>query len=563
MNFSPRAMDDLLEPAAGFGLDFIQDLLGSWLKLDLTTLAAVLTIAGTISSTFRTLADFSVTVYWWFARFFTASISVPANDRLNREILNWVGSNVLLRQNTRILTAGTEPIETDSWHAKGREERNDYQHEKRIPITYLPTFGVTWFVHDGSIFMIKRVPTGRTIYRSSSSFYTPDEFQDAPTGDEPLVVICLGRSVAPIKRFLDTCRDFAEKQREDFVTVRTAKRDVYGQDGWNSMILRPVRPLETVHFDETTKTELVADISNYLDVKTRRFYAARGIPYRRGLLLYGPPGTGKTSLSLALAGHFGLELYLVHIPSIDEDKKLERLFAALPPRCIVLLEDIDAVGINKRHGTGDNSADEDDDDDDDKKTYADESRKITLAGLLNVLDGVASQEGRIVLMTSNFADRLDRALIRPGRIDRQIFLGNISPRSAELMFRRMYASDENNSTISGSIAVDEEELQKLAAAFANRVPPNTLTPAQLQGYLLERRDAPKQAVEDISQFVQDENKRAEEAKAREKRAAERRRKRRQENKLLRQLRREMDDEEAAKPQLDCSSTATLELEETQ
>jgi chaperone BCS1 len=275
-------------------------------------------------------------------------------------------------------------------------------------------------------------------------------------------------------------------------------------------------------------------------------------------LLYGPPGTGKTSLSLALAGHFGLELYLVHIPSIDEDKKLERLFAALPPRCIVLLEDIDAVGINKRHGTGDNSADEDDDDDD-KKTY--QSRKITLAGLLNVLDGVASQEGRIVLMTSNFADRLDRALIRPGRIDRQIFLGNISPRSAELMFLRMYASDENNSTISGSITVDEEELQKLAAAFASKVPPNTLTPAQLQGYLLERRDIPEQAVGEIAQFVHDEKMRAEEAKAREKRAAERRKKRRQENKLLRQVQREIDEEETGKPQVDGKPSAELALED--
>ncbi|RKU39816.1 hypothetical protein DL546_000161 [Coniochaeta pulveracea] len=538
-------MDNLLKPAAGFGLDFIQDLLGSWLKLDLTTLAAVLTIAGTISSTLQTLADISLTVYWWFVRFFTASISVPANDRLNREILNWVGSNVILRQNTRILTAGTEPIESDSWHSRGREERNDYQHERRIPITYLPTFGVTWFIHEGTLFMIKRIPTGRTFYRASSSFYSPDEFQDAPTGNEPLVVICLGRNVMPIKRFLDTCRDFAEKQREEFVTVRTAKRDMYGQDGWNSMVLRPVRPLETVHFDETTKAELVADITNYLDVKTRRFYAARGIPYRRGLLLYGPPGTGKTSLSLALAGHFGLELYLVHIPSIDEDKKLERLFASLPPRCIVLLEDIDAVGINKRNGTGDNSADEDDDgDDNNTKTFL--SRRITLAGLLNVLDGVASQEGRIVLMTSNFADRLDRALIRPGRIDRQIFLGHISPRSAELMFLRMYASDENNSTISGSKSVAEEDLQKLADAFAANVPPDTLTPAQLQGYLLARRDIPRQAVEDISQFVKDETSRAEEAKAREKKAAERRKRRRLENKILRQVQRQIDDEEAGK-----------------
>ena len=116
---------------------------------------------------------------------------------------------------------------------------------------------------------------------------TPDEYSSAPTGQEPLVVMCLGRSVAPIKRFLTTCRDFAEKQRESFTTIR-ASYEVYGrQDPWDTTILRPIRSLESVHFDETTKAKLVADIRNYLSPSTRQFYIERGIPYRRGYLLHG------------------------------------------------------------------------------------------------------------------------------------------------------------------------------------------------------------------------------------------------------------------------------------
>src|SRR4051794_4292934 len=57
---------------------------------------------------------------------------------------------------------------------------------------------------------------------------------------------------------------------------------------------------------------------------------------------------------------------------------------------------------------------------------------VTLSGFLNVLDGVTSQEGRIVIMTSNFASKLDKALTRPGRIDRQVYLGHMSPASAKL-----------------------------------------------------------------------------------------------------------------------------------
>lgn len=115
---------------------------------------------------------------------------------------------------------------------------------------------------------------------------TPDEYNDAPQGDEPLVVMVLGRSVSPIKRFFEACRNFADKQREAFITVRASKNQ-YGRESWDTTILRPIRPLATVHFDEVVKEDLVADILNYLDPNTRRFYTGRGIPYRRGYLLHG------------------------------------------------------------------------------------------------------------------------------------------------------------------------------------------------------------------------------------------------------------------------------------
>ncbi|KAJ9149542.1 p-loop containing nucleoside triphosphate hydrolase protein [Coniochaeta hoffmannii] len=543
---------DFLDATPGLG--WIHTVLQSWLKLDLATLAAVLTITGTITSTFHTLKNVAVKLYWWITRFFTASISIPANDRLNREILNWVGARVLERQGTRILTAGTEPLETDAWaYRRFGVERNDYHHEKRTPIKYLPTFGITWFLHEGNMFLVKRVPTSSSI--NSSSFYVPDEYKAAPTGSEPLVVMCLGRSVAPIKRFLDHCRDFAEKQREAFVTIRTSKTGYAAEARWDMTILRPARPLGTVHFDEATKAELVADITNYLDKNTRAFYTARGIPYRRGYLLYGPPGTGKTSLSLALAGIFGLEMYLLHMPSIQDDGHLERLFTSLPPRCIVLLENIDAIGIKRRGGSGrsaEDGEDDDDDSDDDNDMFRHRGRhELTLSGLLNVLDGVASQEGRIVLMTSNFADKLDRALVRPGRIDKMIFLGNISSRSAELMFLRMYAPGGGAESKGAAPAEgkqdggDPEHLQKLALEFASHIPDNTFTPAQLQGFLLSYRGNPTKAVAAIPAWAKGEQVRLDEEEQRAKRRAERRKTRRREKRLAKVIAQTVDRDEAA------------------
>lgn len=64
---------------------------------------------------------------------------------------------------------------------------------------------------------------------------------------------------------------------------------------------------------------------------------------------------------------FGLELYLLHVPSVSDDRSLEKVFAALPPRCIVLLGDIDAVGIKRRPGRSDDSDEENDDGDSDSE----------------------------------------------------------------------------------------------------------------------------------------------------------------------------------------------------
>tara|TARA_R110002060_G_scaffold29629_2_gene40039 strand:- start:25 stop:534 length:510 start_codon:yes stop_codon:yes gene_type:complete len=156
-----------------------------------------------------------------------------------------------------------------------------------------------------------------------------------------------------------------------------------------------------------------------------------------------------------------------------------------------LLEDIDAVGMQRK-----SDVDEMEEEERKKKTEKDKDKgntaghtddkkeeprksRVTLSGLLNVLDGVTSQEGRIVIMTSNFASKLDKGLIRPGRIDHQVYLGNMLPESARLMFLRMYAPDSDAPPLSSLL--DSEYLDKLATEFSTYIPKDEFTPAQLQG----------------------------------------------------------------------------------
>jgi len=374
----------------------------------------------------------------------------------------------------------------------------DMPKNEMLYIHYSPSFRLAWFIYESNVFLIRRVPVQVPIGDGGATGLSmPKEYDSEPEGKEPLVVMCLGRSVKPIKNFLETCRRFAEKGKnsEAFLTTYHAKceRNYVQWDIFRLSNRRPIRRLETVHFDENVKDDIVSDIRNYLNPHTRRFYTKRGIPYRRGYLFYGPPGTGKTSLALALAGRFELDLFVCQIPILSGDSDLQALFENLPQRCIVLLEDIDSVGMTR----GAKERAQDDSGDSFKKS------RCTLSGFLNVLDGVGSREGRVVIMTTNDVHKLDSALIRPGRIDKIVHLGYINQKSAEQLFLRMYAPDDDE-PLPYDIELTNGELQKLALEFSNMMPEDTFTPAQLQGYLLNHQTSPIEAVAGTSLWVEEE-----------------------------------------------------------
>jgi chaperone BCS1 len=224
------------------------------------------------------------------------------------------------------------------------------------------------------------------------------------------------------------------------------------------------------------------DVERYHHSSTWLFYARRGIPYRRGYLLYGPPGTGKTSFPLALAGHFQIDLYMTGLTLLTlTDEALAVLFDRLPPKCIVLLEDIDSAGIDR----------EDLEPADSSKPEGEEKMKkrkssVTLSVLLNTIDGAASQEGRLLIMTSNTPETLDPALIRHGRVDQQIEFEYISRHNAKQLFIRMssmYGDERADATVPPDSEkedhyevphavpdMQDEDLEKLADEISSKLP---------------------------------------------------------------------------------------------
>lgn len=456
-------------------------------ELDLTHLGSILAVIGVIPAVFRYLHGAWQSAATWVKRFFIASVTIPPGDPLNRSVSSWILEHVVEPRNMRFQTARTEV---------GRDLESGSS-LKKTPrsVQYFPHWRSEWFWHEGLLFGASR---------SLDSFNAgmQDPTYDGIGGEE-LTISCLGLSVDPIQRFVTECRDIAESKAQFYVIIYS--RDRFGLS-WKPKYRKPLRRLETVHFEDKIKQNLLADIRNYLDPRTKKLYQSRSMPYRRGYLFYGPPGTGKSSLSTAIAGEFGLDLYEVKVPSIANDGDLEQMFAEIPPRCIVLLEDIDAVwvGREQRHERMMcDSASE--------RSATPSISAVTLSGLLNVLDGVGSQEGRLVIMTTNKPDQLDSALTRPGRIDFKLYMGNISKKSAEEMFMRMFAPDLLSWARQSAEKTDDldehvsmEQLRMLAARFAAEIPEDTFTPSQLQGFFQLHLNDVMQAVSSISEWVKRE-----------------------------------------------------------
>ena len=165
---------------------------------------------------------------------------------------------------------------------------------------------------------------------------------------------------------------------------------------WRRLRDAPTRALDTVILVDGQKERVVADLARFLDAE--RLYARVGVPWHRGYLFHGPPGCGKTSLATALADRFGLDVYLLPLSDLDADANLVGLLGQVDERSVLVIEDIDVVHAAKARDDA-------------------ERKGVTLSGLLNALDGLATPYGLVTVMTTNQLDALDPALVRPGRAD--------------------------------------------------------------------------------------------------------------------------------------------------
>lgn len=394
-----------------------------------------------------------------FLLFFSVQVEIRKHDELFELLEQWLGNYKRPRFSRNFVATYTPEIDDSDGNELARLFGKGSNPALPPGLKFTVGTGTHRFIHERTLFNVDRITP------KSDKAYNPFD-------NETFNVRVFTRNKRFVEKFFGDLLDITKPAHE---VTRIYQRDKY-DNHWTLIKKAKKKSINNLVFQEGIVEDLKQDIQRFMD--NEKWFVDMGIPYKRGYLFSGPPGNGKTSTIVALASYFNRPIYILQEATNFKEADLTYLFSKLPRHAFVVFEDIDTLFANEKtpvETTEEEAPDAELDSDgfpriERVKKKNKPGRIQALGALLNTLDGILTpDDGHIVFMTSNHPEKLDPALIRPGRVDRKIVFHNADAHQAKTLGQKFF----KDSTV--------ESLEK----FAETVNQQQISMAQLKEILIQ------------------------------------------------------------------------------